>query len=249
MPTYTQPGSDHARIAFLNSALGAADSDTASGNDYILEDTYKTLQTFAPEYEKKVTTITKNLSARSKEIEERNSALSILSTYTRDGFEVARRQANRHNLPAHVLQLYGLPLDGKTPYPATPAEWITIARTFVEGAKNVKEQGFPVVRCPSANSIEEKLEIAQKEYDDVAAADRGYDDAQSGIAEMRAKADELIGDIMAELRLTLRKLDQPSQRRIQRSYGAKFKYLKGESVDPDDNDPIVDDTQEQPAAE
>ncbi len=67
------------------------------------------------------------------------------------------------------------------------------------------------------------------------------DDAQQGISDMRGKADELIGDIMAELRLTLRKMDSSSQRRIMRSYGTKFKYLQGESVDTDDNDPITDE--------
>ncbi len=241
MPNYTSPGNDHGRIAFLNSTVGAGESDKSSGKEYVLEDTFNALRTFAPEFEKKVTTLTQNLSTRSKEIDERNSALDILSTYTRDGFEVARRQVNRLNLPAHVLQLYGLPLDGKTPYPSTPVEWITIAKTFVEGAKKVKEEGFPAVTCPSAESIEEKFVAAKKEYDDVAAADRGYDDAQHGIADMRAQADELIGDVMAELRLTLRKLDQSSQRRIMRSYGAKFKYLKGETVDPDDNDPITNE--------
>jgi len=35
---------------------------------------------------------------------------------------------------------------------------------------------------------------------------------------------------MAELRLTLRKLDMPSQRRIKRSYGAPYEYLLGEPV-------------------
>jgi hypothetical protein len=65
---------------------------------------------------------------------------------------------------------------------------------------------------------------------------------------MRAQADELIADIMAELRLTLRKLDQLSQRRIQRSYGARFKYLQGEPVDPDDNEPVIDEVSEEPAS-
>ena len=53
------------------------------------------------------------------------------------------------------------------------------------------------------------------------------------------QADELIGDIMAELRMTLRKMDAASQRRIMRTSGARFEYLRGEEVDPDDNDPIV----------
>ncbi len=241
MPNYTSPGNDHGRIAFLNSTLGACETDRSSGNEYVLEDTFNSLKTFAPDFEQKVTTLTQNLSGRSKEIDERNGALDTLSTYIRDGFEVVRRQVNRLNLPAHVLQLYGLPLDGKTPNPSTAVEWITIAKTFVEGAAKVKEAGFPAVKCPSAKEIQEKYGVAKKEYDDVAAADRGYDNAQQGISDMRGKADELIGDIMAELRLTLRKMDSSSQRRIMRSYGAKFKYLKGESVDTDDNDPITDE--------
>ena len=62
---------------------------------------------------------------------------------------------------------------------------------------------------------------------------------------MRKKADELIDDIMAELRFSLRKLETPSQRRIMRSYGARYKYLKGEKVDPDDNEPIVDEVSDE----
>ena len=60
------------------------------------------------------------------------------------------------------------------------------------------------------------------------------------MASARKEADELIGDIMAELRLTLRKMDNPSQRRVQRSYGARFKYLSGEPVDTDDTEPITE---------
>jgi len=240
MPNYIAPGSDHARIAFLKSTLGAAESDQCSGKGFILPETFTTLKAFAPVFEKKVTTISQNLSARSKEIDERNGALDVLSTYTRDGFEVARRQVSRLNLPARVLQLYGLPFDGKTPQPGSPVEWITIAKNFIEGAKKAKADGFPAVSCPSAEEIEQKLLIAEKEYSDVAASDRGYDNAQQGIADLRAKADELIEDIMAELRLALRKKDVPSQRRIMRTYGAQYQYLTGEPIDPDDTAPITD---------
>ena len=67
-----------------------------------------------------------------------------------------------------------------------------------------------------------------------------YDESQAKIAGMRKQADELIADIMAELRLTLRKMDAPSQRRVMRSYGARFSYLKGEQVDEDDTEPVVE---------
>jgi hypothetical protein len=61
--------------------------------------------------------------------------------------------------------------------------------------------------------------------------DREYDQAQEEIAGLRFKADELISDVMAELRFNLRKKDGSSQRRIMRTYGANFHYLKGEPVD------------------
>ncbi len=39
---------------------------------------------------------------------------------------------------------------------------------------------------------------------------------------------------MAELRFHLRKLEASSQRRVMRTYGARYDYLKGEPADADD---------------
>jgi hypothetical protein len=241
MPSYYPPRNDNARAAFLKTALASAKNDYEKGNTYILEDTFNTLKNFAPSFEEKVTTINQKLSNRSKELDEGNSALNALATYMRDVFEAVRRQVNRLNLPSHVITLYGLPLDGTTPNPSTATEWLTIARRFLEGTKEIEEQGFPVVSCPSPDEIKDVFKKAEKEYADVSAADRSYDETQAEIAESRKVADELISDIMAELRLTLRKMDNPSQRRVQRSYGARFKYLQGEEVDTDDLEPVTEE--------
>jgi hypothetical protein len=40
--------------------------------------------------------------------------------------------------------------------------------------------------------------------------------------------------VVEQLRFNLRKKDAPSQRRVMRTYGARFRYLSGEPVDPDD---------------
>ena len=48
---------------------------------------------------------------------------------------------------------------------------------------------------------------------------------------VREHADDLIDDIAAELRFNLRKKDPASRRRIMRTYGVKFRYLKGEPVE------------------
>ncbi len=52
-----------------------------------------------------------------------------------------------------------------------------------------------------------------------------------GFCELREQADDLIDDIAAELRFNLRKKDPASRRRIMRTYGVKYRYLKGEPVE------------------
>ncbi len=241
MPTYQLPGSDIAKLDTLQATIGAAEADIGSGKNFIPEELFNTIKSFTPGFEEKVTTVSQLLSKRTKEIKERNNTFNKLSTYTRDAFEVARRQVNRLDLPAHTLQSYGLPLDGRTPKPSSETEWITIAKNLIAGAKEIEAKGLPVVQCPSPEEIAKVCEEAEKERKDVSTVDLNYDEAQEGIADMRAEAEELISDVMAELRHNLRKKDTPSQRRIMRRYGARYKYLPGESVDSDDSDPIVEE--------
>ena len=84
---------------------------------------------------------------------------------------------------------------------------------------------------PSAAELQAVLDTARSEFDDVAMADREYDKAQEEIERLRPQADDLIQDVFAELRFNLRKKDDASQRRIMRTYGAEFRYLKGEPED------------------
>ena len=58
-----------------------------------------------------------------------------------------------------------------------------------------------------------------------------YDKAQEAADELREQADDLIDDVAAELRFNLRKKDPASRRRIMRTYGVKYRYLKGEPVE------------------
>jgi hypothetical protein len=84
-----------------------------------------------------------------------------------------------------------------------------------------------------------KKTAARIEQAEVASADRGYDEAQAAVASMRARADELADEVLADLRFNLRKLDGPSQRRVMRTYGARYGYLEGEPKDADDSAPAA----------
>ena len=79
--------------------------------------------------------------------------------------------------------------------------------------------------------LKEAYEKARKERKDVAIYDSKLDEAQEELEELREKADELISDVMAELRFFLRKTDDASRNRIMKRYGVEFKYLEGEPED------------------
>ena len=241
MPFFRSPTSDNGRLAFLKTTLDAARADAAAGNTYVTSDTVADIAKLVPKYDDRQKKVSVTLSARSKEFEESSTAITTVEMYLRDGFDVLKRMVRRLELPAQVLSLHGLPLDGTIPKPASTVEWLEIAQQFVDGSAKAKEQGYPVVDCPSAVDIDKVLVDAKKEYKDVSSADREYDTAQAVLAEFRTQSDDLINLVMAELRLTLRKLDAPSQRRIMRTYGANFYYPKGEVVDPDDMEPIADE--------
>ena len=209
-----KPRSDKSRIAFLRNALSAAKSDYEKDIKYIFKETFDSLKDFAPAFENKYTLLSQKLAERSRIVKSSREALKVLEKYVKDGFSVLRRQITRLNLPEHVMYMYNINKDRKTPRPKRPSGWLTIARNFVEGDKKAEAGGYPPVASPSAKEIEEKMIAAEKAYAEITPADRAYDNEQADLAEMRKTANTLIKDIMAELRYSTRNLDAPSRRRI-----------------------------------
>ncbi len=62
-------------------------------------------------------------------------------------------------------------------------------------------------------------------------------DQQAVASYLRDRADELIAEIRDVVLFSTRKMDAPSQRRVLRTYGATFRYLSGETPDPDEPAP------------
>jgi hypothetical protein len=231
MPTLQFPSSDKTRMELLEHALTTAGKDFDAGNFYISKETFNTLTEFIPSYRDRMNKINASKSNRSKEIRESSEAFSMMTTTTRDMWEVLRRRVNRINEPAEVLTYYELPLDGLTPKPTSNAEWYALAASMIDGDAKAVAAGYTAMQNPSALDLREALEKARKEKSDISQADREYDEAQEGLEDLRAKADELISDVIDDLRYFLRKKDGPSQRRIMRTYGVTFKYLRGEPED------------------
>jgi hypothetical protein len=94
--------------------------------------------------------------------------------------------------------------------------------------------GYGTSVCPTVAELQVALDSAQKELADVTPAERELNDAQKAVFSLRQQADDLILDIIAELRFHSRKEDAVSQRHLLRTYGASYRYQPGEVRDMDD---------------
>ncbi len=234
MPNFARPNTDLDREGFLVRALETGRGDLAAGRSYVNKETLDDIAAFLSDFRPAVRAGTEKLSARSKESREAGAAVEKVSVYCRDMWEGIKRRTAREGQPAEVLTFYGLPLNGEVPKPGGREAWMALADQIVAGDAKAATAGYAPMANPNAAELAAVVAAARTEQADVAAADRGYDSAQAAVESMRARADELVDDVMAELRFRLHKLDGPSQRRVMRTYGARYAYLKGEPADADD---------------
>lgn len=240
MPIIKTKYSDDGRSAVIRKSIESATSDQAQGISYLSDELLTNLQTIQPTWTEKVTALNSFLSAREKEVREKNDAVSYLETVLRDLWEVLKRRVKRLNQPVEVLTFYQLPLSGIVPNVKKEGEILALAAKVVEGDAKAVEAGYPAMTNPSVEELQQAITSATNEINDVAPADRQYDVAQEAVEELREPVDAYIKDIIDELKFNLRKRDDASKRRIMKSYGIEFVYSNGETED--DNLPLDDDT-------
>ncbi len=231
MPVYDPPRTDIDRLAFLKRAVATGEEDNSAGNTYVTADTLDRSKHFVEEFDPVVSKVSEKSSERSKEVREKGEATKRVEVCLRDIWEVLKRRANREDQPAEVLTYYLLTLDGTVPKPSGREALMTMAEQVVQGDAAAVAAGFPAMINPSAAELKAQIDNARTESGDVAGADRAYDKAQEDAEDLREQADDLIDDIASELRFNLRKKDPASRRRIMRTYGVKYRYLKGEPVE------------------
>jgi hypothetical protein len=239
MPYYVPPTSDLNRLRFLQRTVTSATADILAGDQYLSSDTVAKVTALAAEFEVALNAISSTQRTRSNEALERTEALTELSAAVRDLWAVLRRRVRRLKQPVNVLLFYGLPIDGNTPNPTVLDDWIPLGQSTINGDAEAVAAGFPPMSNPSAAELQLLLDSATAEAGEADASDRVYDKAQATVSDLRVGVDKMINDIMAELRFRLRDEDNASQRRIMRTYGTTFKYLEGESTDPDDQVDVV----------
>lgn len=231
MPIYIAPGSDEDRLRFLEATELADAQDLAPGAGRISAATRAALPGLKGGFASAFSSLAMRLGGRIKEVTESQRADGKLSVYVRDFWEVLKRRTYRLEHNISVFAHYGLPSDGSVPVLSSRVDLVTAATKIGAGEPSAVGAGFPAMSNPSAAEVVVKFNTAQTERAEVGPADNLLDQAQTTIAALRAAIDELIEDIVADIRYKERKQDDASIRRILRRYGAKFEFTEGEVPD------------------
>ena len=234
MPTLRIPHSDVGRLTFLRTAAQTATQDQANGLIYITPDTLSELNDFLKIFDLAFLHVSAAVGERSREVEEGEAAMAELKLVLDDLWEVLRRRVRRTDEPVGVLRFYGLDTEGQLPDQNTHEEWLELAEQVIEGDAQAVAAGYAAAVCPSAAELQAALDSARKELADVTPAERELDRAQKAVLSLRQQADDLIGDVIEELRFHSRKEDPVSQRHLLRTYGATYRYQPDEVRDLDD---------------
>jgi hypothetical protein len=234
MATIKKQYSDNGRTHLLQTTVNTAQGD---GENYVSPSTIQAITAFLVTWLEKLLQVNQFLSVREKEIREKNVAVSFLDLVMRDIWEVQKRRRKRLSLPAEVLTYYELPLSGLVPPSMKEKDMLAKAANMIKGDAEAVLAGYDPIVNPSAAELQVALDAAVKELGEVAPADRNYDIAEEEVAKLRPEANDLISDVVDELKFNLRKRDGASQRRIIQSYGVEINYTNG-SGPVDDDEPI-----------
>jgi hypothetical protein len=221
-------------LTFLRTAAQTATQDQANGLIYITPDTLRELNEFLKIFDLAFLHVSAAVGERSREVEEGEAAMAELKLVLDDLWEVLRRRVRRTDEPVGVLRFYGLDIEGQPPDLNTHEEWLELAEQMIEGDAQAVAAGYTAAVCPSAAELQAALDSAHKELADVTPAERELDRAQKAVLSLRQQADDLIGDVIEELRFHSRKEDPVSQRHLLRTYGATYRYQPDEVRDLDD---------------
>lgn len=228
MARLRKPESAIDRLVFMKQAEITAKTDQAQNGSYLSADILERVVAFIPKLESGIGDLGKYKGQSQKEIREKNQAISILKVYVRDLWETLCRRVYRENQALDVFAYYQLPKSGNNPILTSDGQWLEMAQLLIEGDASAVAAGYPSAVNPGVAELQEKLDVARAEYNDVSDADRQLDQAQEAVSDIMPEAKQLIDRIIAELEFKLYDKDDASKRRIMRSYGVRYELTKNE---------------------
>jgi len=227
-----KPESDKDRLQTIIKSIASAASDLAKGKKYLSETTVTAITTFKPLFNDAYSDVKVKKEKRMQETEEQTKAFWLLDVTSNDMMHGIKRRVKREGLPKSILSFYEIDKHGDIPRPTNKSDLLDLADSLIQGDTASVAAGNETMVNPTVADLHTALTDARREYDETDSADRDLDIAQAALAALRNTADGYLIDIIEELRFALRKMDNPSQRRIIRTYGFKYEYTPGEPQPP-----------------
>lgn len=236
MPRLRKPISAIDCVAFLKKTVSTAENLPEGEKKLVTPESLQKASALISQFDSGLGNLGTFSSQMQKETREKNTAMSILQTYMRDIWAGKRRHVYRENLPHEVFAYYQLPQSGNSRELSQEGQWIETAALMIEGEKSAVAAGYPPMSNPSIAEMDAKLIIADKERADVSKADKKLDEAQEAVSDLMPETKVVIDRIIAELEFNLYDKEVASKRRIMRTYGVRYDYIKNEPRDDDDPD-------------
>ncbi len=225
------PKSDLNRLKMLDQAFATGKRDAALGTFFIPADLLIEAEALKLKFQTNYELSNSSLSAKQKEVREKNVSFDHLQVNVRDFFEVLKRRTFRLNHPVEVLRFYNITAGGDLPEYSKDLDLVKTAENIVLGESKAVEAAYPPMANPSAEELALVLASAKKELDEIAPADRALNKVQKDLADEREPIDEMIQEIAAYIQFAMRNDNASNVRRIMRTYGFEYRYLQGETVD------------------
>ncbi len=241
MPKYSVANSDATRLAFMDQAIQTAVSARANNTPYLDDPLFNDLTAHYAAYDAAHKAARAALGQRVNETAESAAAMDKLKMYISHMWTAVYNRAQRQDLSVSLLTYYNLDKDGTRPVPSGRREWLRMAADLIDGDAKAVVAGFAPIAEPSAVELQAMLDSARAEAGDIPMADKAYNDAQTAVGDLRPRADELIKEVRDVIIFATRRVDNPGQRRILRSYGSRYRYLPGEPIDDGDTTIIVEE--------
>ncbi|RUT79957.1 hypothetical protein [Ancylomarina longa] len=231
MPNLILPKSDTKRLEVLGKSIETGKKDATQEKHFIPEELLTNAEEIKNRFQASYELVNSKLSARQKEVREKNESIDVLRTFVRDFFEVLKRRTYRMSQPAEVLRFFNITLSGDLPDIRKDADLIKAAENIILGDGEAVKAGYKAMQNPSAAEIQRHLDNAKREIGDVAPADREFNQVQQALTDMRDEVDDMIHEIADYIQFSLRKQEASKQRRFMRTYGFEYRYLKNEPQD------------------
>ena len=222
MSRYQKPRGDQGRMTILERMRTKALQDEGEGITHLQPNRVAQITALLPQLTTAVSTFYAHDSARMKAVAAANTALEMLSQKSRAIWRAVKERTRSGGLPLAVRLYYGLPANGKQPAARGMNEWLTLAENIVQGEAQAVAAGYPALLEPTVADLQIALTAARTAVSQREAAKSAYETAANTLSDLRLTADELIADVMSDLRYVLRKETAAHRRDIMRSYGARF---------------------------